>query len=155
MGHLTSNATHVADSDNNTEWCLKPLSGSLHLGVFISILILLAIYISITIHNLMRVLNKLERIHSDPRNKLVNQNLTQTESVRLSAGTKNSEVIIGSRELGQLRDRAERSISRRSSRRMSFSSLGGLLKQSGQVKEYEWEIKWKEIRLLEKVGEGR
>jgi len=103
----------------------------------------------------MRVLNKLERIHSDPRNKLVNQNLTQTESVRLSAGTKNSEVIIGSRELGQLRDRAERSISRRSSRRMSFSSLGGLLKQSGQVKEYEWEIKWKEIRLLEKVGEGR
>ena len=34
---------------------------------------------------------------------------------------------------------------------MSFSSL---IENYKDKKEYEWEIKWKEIRLLEKVGEG-
>jgi hypothetical protein len=52
-----------------------------------------------------------------------------------------------------LSDLKERAFSAKPARRLSLSF--SFREPKKDTKEYEWEIKWKEIRLEEKVGEGR
>jgi len=99
---------------------------------------------------------RISQIITDPRNKLESLKdkfpKSDQRSHRPSIGANNPDKHLGSRELDTLKERAFGGAGRQAGRRMSFTLS---FRNVEAEKEYEWEIKWKEIILEEKVGEGR
>ncbi|GMI48845.1 hypothetical protein TrCOL_g5988 [Triparma columacea] len=97
---------------------------------------------------LVGINDKLVKIMSDPRNKITRQEADPVSIMR-EIGAARPEQEFGSRDLSDLKERA---FSAKPARRLSLSF--SFREPKKDTKEYEWEIKWKEIRLEEKVGEG-
>ena len=117
--------------------------GVMSLTLFYVICACLALLFLTTWFQFKGVKSKLEAILSDPRNKLMNaENYTRPASL-VTHFSKQPDKEFGSQELDNLKERAFLSRSNTIPRKLSMSF--SFRKQ--EEKEYEWEIKWKEVRL--------
>ncbi|GMH77445.1 hypothetical protein TrVE_jg14035 [Triparma verrucosa] len=127
--------------------CPEPATFSKPLFIIITTLFLIVILL--TIYHLHQITQKLLKIRSDPRNKLVSDSNSQAGNVfDRGVGSERADIEFGSRELVDLKERAFNKVP---ARRLSISFS---FRKQADEKEYEWEIHWKEIHLEEKVGEG-